>query len=530
MTGEISLQQETHFGQRRVRCYQPRPPSLDAMFRATVAAHGGREALVAGDRRVSYAELDQSVTGFAAGLLQSGLGNGARVAILLDNVPEFLIAVLGAIRAGCIAVPMNVRQAARETAYVLQQCGASALVCADPGAEQVPAAEEIPHVSLTLATGNGSFARFCAEDRPVPDFPETGEEDCICLLYTSGTTGRPKGAMLTNLGFVHSITGFQQAYSLTEEDVSILAVPGSHVTGLVAVLLSIVTCGGKTVLMGRFKAADFLALAEAEGMSHALMVPAMYNLCLLEPDIGTYDLSRWRIAGFGGAPMPPSSIERMSRILPDAELSNAYGATETTSPTTLLPLGSFRDHPKSVGVPMPYADVTVRDDTGAELPPGEIGEIVIGGPMVVAGYWENPEANAKEFDAEGRWKSGDLGFYDEGGFLHIADRRKDIVNRGGYKIYCIEVEAILSRFDGILEAAVVAMPDPVLGEKSVAFIHTAGAPVDLDALKTHAKANLSSYKVPDMVIVTDTPLPRNANGKIVKATLRTQLPVGETTA
>lgn len=521
----FNLQTETHFGGREIRCYVSRSATLDGLFRATAAAHAGREALVCDDTRLTYAELDARIDRFATALSGAGVARGARIAVLLDNVPEFIVAVLGAIRAGMIAVPMNVRQAARETAFVLGQSGAEVLVCADAAAPQLPQTGDMPGVRRVLAVDDGSFDRFCEVAGPMAAPVQTGEEDCICLLYTSGTTGRPKGAMLTNLGMVHSAMGFHDAFALDEEDVTILSVPASHVTGLEAVLLAVLTSGGKVVMTGKFRAATFLDLADREGLTYAMMVPAMYNLCLLEPALAHADLGRWRIAAFGGAPMPPSSIERMAKFIPHTELRNTYGATETTSPTSTMPEGAFHDHADSVGRPLPYADVSVVDDAGQPVAVGVIGEILIGGPMVVRGYWDNPDADAKEFDPRGRWKSGDLGFLDEAGFLHIADRRKDIVNRGGYKIYCIEVEAILSQFDGVLEAAVVAMPDPVLGEKTLAFVHTGGAGIDLEALSDHARRNLSSYKVPDRVIVSDDPLPRNANGKIVKAELRTQVPV-----
>lgn len=525
-----ALRSETRFGTRRMTCFHPRPPTLDAMIRAAVVAGPDRTALVCGDTRLSFAAMDRAVSACAAALAAHGLTRGDRVAILLENTPEFMIATLGAIRAGCVAVPMNVRQAPRETAYILSQCGAAVLVCESTDATAVPAPADMPGVGLTLTARDGGFARFCDAADPDTAFPETAEEDCVCLLYTSGTTGRPKGARLTNLGMVHSTMGFHTTFSLTEKDVAILAVPGSHVTGLLAILFTMVTCGGTSVLMNRFTARDFLQLAEREGMSYTLMVPAMYNLCLIDPDLRGFDLSRWRIAGFGGAPMPPSSIARMAEVLPDAALCNAYGATETTSPATILPPGLFRDHPGSVGLPLPYADIRVVGEGDRPQPPGEVGEILIGGPMVVAGYWDNPQADAKEFDAEGRWRSGDLGYFDTDGFLHVVDRRKDIVNRGGYKIYCIEVESILQQFDGVLEAAVIAAPDPLLGEKLVAFIHTAGAAIDIDALRTHARANLSSYKVLDRVILSNDPLPRNANGKIVKADLRDHLSADTATA
>lgn len=514
---------ETVFGGRKVLCYADRPASVAAMFAATVAAHPDRTALVHGDTRIDYATLDRKVTALAAALLRSGLPAGSRIAMLLENIPEFLICTLGAVRAGMIIVPLNVRQSPRETAYALNQSGAAILVCSTAVAEQLPDRDEVPALQRILWVGApraDMLDDFMTDPGTPPAFPTPSPEDCWCILYTSGTTGNPKGAMITHLGAVHSVMVYRHAYDLTQDDVSILAVPASHATGLLAVLLPMMACGGCSVMLDRFRAPAFLDLAAREGMTHAIMVPAMYNLCLMEPDIAARDLSAWRVAAFGGAPMPPATIDRMARVLPGTQLSNAYGATETTSPATLLPLGLIADHVESVGLPVPCADIVVVDDSGTPCPAGTVGEIMIGGPMTVPGYWDNPAAGISEFDAAGRWKSGDLGYIDRGGFVHVVDRRKDVVNRGGYKVYCIEVEAILVRHDAVTEAAVTAIPDPVLGEKIVAHVCATDPALDAAALRAFCATQLSGYKIPDIFDFRDTPLPRNANGKVVKKELR----------
>lgn len=513
----------TAFGQRQVKCYTPRPATVTEMFETAVQRFGARTAVAHDDERLSYEALHQKVDALARALLASGLERGARVALLLDNGADFLISVLGCMRAAMIAVPMNVRQSPRETEFILQRCDASVLICDREHCDLLPPAEATPALKTTLysgATGPGSFDQFLSDAPASADFPELHEEDCVCLLFTSGTTGQPKGAMLTHLGIVHSMIALQSIYGLNEEDCSILAVPASHATGLLLILLGMATCGGKSVIMTRFKARPFLELASREHMSFVVMVPAMYNLCLLEPDIGAFDLSAWRIASFGGAPMPPATIEKMARLIPSARLCNIYGATETTSPATMISPDDFQGHGASVGKAVPCADIVVVDENGAPVPVGEVGELNIGGPMVVPGYWDNPAANASEFDAQGRWRSGDLGYVDDKGFHHIVDRRKDIINRGGYKIYSIEVEAILARHDQVIEAALVGYADPVLGERACAFVYSGGAAIDTDALITFCKGLLSSYKIPDRIILTDTPLPRNANGKILKSDLR----------
>jgi long-chain acyl-CoA synthetase len=254
-------------------------------------------------------------------------------------------------------------------------------------------------------------------------------------------------------------------------------------------------------------------------MTYSLCVPAMYNLCLLDPDFVRFDLSSWRIAGFGGAPMPSATIERLARALPDLTLCNAYGSTETTSPATLMPPGAIKDHPASVGRILPCADIVVVDEEGREVAAGETGELLIGGPMVVPGYWDNPEGNAKGF-VGGYWVSGDLGSVDADGNVHVFDRKKDMINRAGFKIYCIEVESVMTHHPSVVEAAVVGRPDPVLGERAHAFVFTDGRPFDAEDIRRFCAERLSDYKVPDTVTDLGQPLPRNANGKVLKTELR----------
>ena len=237
---------------------------------------------------------------------------------------------------------------------------------------------------------------------------EVGEEDTAMILYTSGTTGKPKGAMLAHCNIIHSAMVFVSCLKLTEADRSIAAVPLGHVTGVVANIMTMVRCGGALIVMTEFKAAEYLKMAARERVTYTVMVPAMYNLCLLQPDFDSYDLSSWRIGGFGGAPMPVATIEKLDAKIPGLKLANCYGATETTSPSTMMPGELTASHIDSVGLPCPGAQIVVMDANGRELPRGEIGEIWIHGGSVIKGYWNNPKATAESFTA-GFWHSGDLG-------------------------------------------------------------------------------------------------------------------------
>ena len=236
---------------------------------------------------------------------------------------------------------------------------------------------------------------------------------------------------------------------------------------------------GCVITLREFKARAFLELAARERMTHTLVVPAIYNLCLRDPEFDRFDLSAWRIGGFGGASMPEGTIRALAEKLPGLTLMNAYGATETTSPTTIMPMGLQAAHLDSVGVVVPCGDVRVMDDAGREVAPGETGEIWIAGPMVVPGYWDNPEATAREFE-RGYWKSGDLGSIDARGFVRVFDRKKDLINRGGYKVYSAEVESVLSLHPAVVESALIAVPDPVLGEKARAIVVARDAGCDAD--------------------------------------------------
>jgi len=349
------------------------------------------------------------------------------------------------------------------------------------------------------------------------------EDDVAAILYTSGTTGRPKGAMLTHLGIVHSATNYQLAFELGPEDRCAVVVPLSHVTGLVALMAVALRIAGALVVVPAFKAAEFLPLAARERMSFTVMVPAMYALCLLQPDFAAHDLAAWRVGGFGGAPMAPSVIDELAERLPNLALANCYGATETTSPATIMPPHLTRAHLASVGLPVPGAEVAVMDDDGREVPPGETGEIWLRGAMVVKGYWDNPQASAENI-VSGFWRSGDVGTVDAGGFLHVHDRKKDMLNRGGYKIFSVEVENALARHPGVLEAAVVGRPCPVLGERVHVFVTAKEGPLPEAAdLQAFCAAQLADYKVPETFTIGREPLPRNANGKLLKRELRERL-------
>ena len=516
-----TMSPETHF-QRRVRCFTQRPRSLHALLDNAVALNPQGTALVCNDTRLTYLALNEQVGRLAAGWHALGLNAGDRVALLLSNRIEFVLCLLAATRLGAITVPLSVREQTPGLHYMLSHCEAVMLVHDAALADVVPAKDTLPALSWQISVGacaNTLEFSSLLSDKPYTDVARVNEEDTAVILYTSGTTGRPKGAMLSHLGIVHSCMHFQAGMKMGADSVAIAAVPLSHVTGLVALVTTSLHVAGTLVILPSFKAATFLQVAAKEKMTHSLMVPAMYSLCLLEPSFSAEALKHWRIGGYGGAPMPVAVIEQLAKHLPNLDLRNAYGATETTSPVTLIPAGMNDAHLDSVGRVLPCADVRIMNDAGQEVPFGETGELWINGPMVVPGYWDNPEATAQSFTA-GYWHSGDLGCMDKDGFVKIFDRKKDMLNRGGFKIYSVEVENCLMGIPGVLEAAIVGKPCPVLGERVHAFIYAPNQSISQDLVTAHCKQALADYKVPETVTWLDAPLPRNANGKVMKRQLR----------
>lgn len=508
---------ESHYG-RVVRCFAQRPANLAASLAAAVARSAEAEALVDGNRRLTYRQFAAQVDTLAAGLADMGLRSRDRVALLLGNRLEYPIILYACALLGAIAVPMNVRQSADETAFALNQSGAVLLF--HEAEARLPAADAVPTLRSRL---------IVADDGALPagtprTFAPVEEDAPFCILYTSGTTGRPKGAVLTHFNLIHTALHFRHHYDLRDGERSVLAVPASHVTGLAALIVTSVELAGCLILMPEFKAAQFLHIAVAERMTYTLIVPAMIALVLMQPGFDGAALCNWRVCGFGGAPMPDATIAELADRLPGLALHNTYGATETGSPAVIMPADQAAARSRQLGLPVLTGDIVVMDEQGREVPRGAQGEIWISGPMVIPGYWDNPEATAGAF-AGSFWKSGDLGSRDADGFIALHDRIKDMINRGGFKIYSVEVENVLCRLPAVVEAAVVGKPCPVLGERVVAFVHLdpAARQPDDATMRAHCATLLSDYKVPETFVIDPAPLPRNANGKLVKTTLRARL-------
>ncbi|BAR61388.1 putative O-succinylbenzoic acid--CoA ligase [Bradyrhizobium diazoefficiens] len=493
-----SMRLEPRFGDRVVPAFVKRPGSVWAMIAEAVAQNADGEALICGHVRLSWRQVVDRAARIAEGFRKLGLKRSDRVAILLGNRIEFPLLLFAAAHEGLVTVLLSTRQQKPEIAYVLTDCGANILIHEAGLAERLPDARDVPDVIHRVAVDDDPrVSRFAvlADNAAAAAPVDVHEEDTAMILYTSGTTGKPKGAMLAHCNIVHSSMVFASCLQLTEADRSIAAVPLGHVTGVVANITTMIRSSGALIIMPEFKAADYLKLAARERVTYTVMVPAMYNLCLLQPDFDSYDLSSWRIGGFGGAPMPVATIEKLKATIPGLKLMNCYGATG--------------------------ARIVAMGPDGRELPHGEIGELWIQGASVIKGYWNNPKATTESFTG-GFWHSGDLGSVDADGFVRVFDRQKDMINRGGLKIYSAEVESVLAGHPAVIESAIIARACPVLGERVHAVVVTR-TPVAGDVLRAWCAERLSDYKVPETMAITAEPLPRNANGKVLKRQLREHL-------
>ena len=509
------LRAESHYGGRVVDCFAERPSNLWHMLADTAARDPFAEALVAGPRRMSWADLIRECERVARAIASQGIGRGDRVVMVMGNTPDFIATLFALFRLGAVAVPVSIRSSRREVAYAISNCTARLVVHDAALAELIPERGDRRDCAAVAFGALGGEAAL-PDPAILPD-----EEEVALILHTSGTTGRPKGAMLTHLGLIHGGMYYEAAMQLKPQDRVVSTVPLNHVTGIAALIAGPVRAGSTLILMENFKAARFLDLAEAERMTYTLMVPAMYNLCLLQPDFATRDLRSWRLAAYGGAPMPEPTIRRMAEAVPGLTFANCYGSTEVIVAQLITPPAFAYEKREAVGAMLPGTRALIMDETGRELPPGEQGEIWLSGPNVVPGYWNDPEATAKGF-AGGYWRSGDIGMADADGYIRVLDRAKDMINRGGLKIYSAELENVLTDHPAVVEAAAVARPCPVLGQR-VHVVVTVRAPVVAADLQAWCRERLSDYKVPETLDISAEPLPRNANGKVDKKILRDAL-------
>jgi long-chain acyl-CoA synthetase len=524
------VRREMHHG-RPVLTYAERPPSFNAAVWRSVQAFPDRTALIFEGERWSYLDLWQEARSFAATAHGDyGISPGERIAVLTGNLPEFVIAALGTALLGAILVPLNTRLLPHELLFMLEDSGSRLLVTTSEQWEPLAGVrEQLPALQGIMLTGETRTSEATRGTRPwheclrggTPPAISVSEEQPLYLCYTSGTTGLPKGAVCTHLNLVHTLLNYELVKGLRADDRTLLGVPIFHITGLAAQFAQFLYQGGTIVLQRLpFRAGPALELIERERVTHFFGVPTMYLMLMNHADFVRRDISSLRLAASGGAPLPPDVVRRWSQQAPQVQFLNFYGLTETTSPATCLPDRYKLERPGSAGLPLPVTEVRVVDEHHATLPAESVGELAIRGPMVFKEYWRNPQATQAAFFEDGWFLTGDLARLDSAGFLQIADRKKDMINRAGEKVYCVEVEHILYSHPAILEAAIVGVPDGFYGEIVKAIIvPRPGQTIDPDEVRTFVSRRLAAFKVPALIEVRDT-LPRNPGGKVMKQLLR----------
>jgi fatty-acyl-CoA synthase len=475
-------------------------------------------------RRITYGGMAARAAALGAGLHQRGVGQGDVVALLSYNCPEFLETIFAANYLGAIAMPINWRLAPPEVCYILQHSEARALVCdASLVAPANEATKDLASELLRVCIGADSDGWFALEAlRTGPDadtwMPAAGD-DVHRLMYTSGTTGRPKGVMITHANLAWKNLAHVIEFGFTTADLGLACGPLYHVGALDLTTTSLIAAGATTVIHRAFEASAAVDEIERSAITTVWLAPAMINAIMALPGVEQRDLSSVRLVINGGEKMPVPLIERLQRTFPAAWFADAYGMTETVSGDTFLDRGSILTKLGSVGRPCLYLELDLWDDKGRPVPAGERGEIVMRGPKVFKGYWRDPGATAAAL-AGGWFHSGDVGVRDDDGYLYIVDRLKDMILSGGENIASSDVERALYEHGAVLEAAVVGRPDARWGEVPVAFVVLRpGADVTADGLLEHCRARLARYKVPKAVTFLEA-LPRNPSGKVLKRELR----------
>ncbi len=483
--------------------YEDLPATLLEMLDEQVERRPDSEALVelsaGGAGRLTYRQLWDRASRVAGGLAAAGVRPGDRVAVRYPAGIDWALAFWGTVMAGAIAVAVNTRSARPEIEFVLSDSGARVDLAPD-----TPLPDGHPYVTERLERA-----------------------DTAALFYTSGTTGHPKGVPTTHEAFLtnteNAVRCLEQPRDLGEGMRTLISVPLFHVTGCNSQLLAAARVGGASVIMPALNLDELIAALSGERISAMVTVPAIYSLLLQHKGFAKADVSGIRWVAYGGAPIAPSLVRSVKEAFPAAKVFNGYGMTETASLMTVLPDRDAVEHADSVGYAVPSVDLAIAPFRGDE--PG-VGELVARGANVTANYWNRPEASSATF-ADGWLHTGDVVRVDEAGRVHIIDRLKDIINRGGENVSSVEVEAVLLAAPKVVDACVLAVSDDVMGEKVGAVLFGGPERIDVPAVLEHCRGQLADFKVPQYVTVVDEALPRNAGGKLLKGKLRERVQWGD---
>jgi|CXWL01.1.fsa_nt_gi long-chain acyl-CoA synthetase len=538
----------------KMKVWKNAPPTLREVF-ALGAMFGPRDHLVFEDERATVASFRAAAAKMGHQLAADGVKKGDRVAIVMRNLPEWPVAFWGAVLVGAIVTPLNAWWTGPELEYGLNNSGSSILICdveryerlrehldACPAIRKVYVSrsrEEIadPRVARmeSVVGVTNDWASF--GDIAAPDVAAHPDDD-IAIFYTSGTTGHPKGAVVSHRNIISNMFNSASAQARAflrrgeappapdpnaPQKSYLVSVPFFHATGCFAVMIPFLMAGQKIVMQRRWDCDQALPLIEKERITHIGGVPTIAWQVLTHPRMQEYDLSSIESVAYGGAPAAPELVKLIKSRFPAALPSQGWGMTETSATAVSNTAEDYERKPSSTGVPAATGEAKIVDMEGKLLGANEVGELWYKGPIVVRGYWENEKATAETF-FDGWVKTGDLAKIDEEGFIYIVDRAKDMLIRGGENIYCVEVENALYDHPAVMDAAVIAKPHLTLGEEPLAVVHLKpGASANVAELRHHVAQKLAAFKVPVDVIFWPETLPRNANGKIMKKELKKQI-------
>ena len=539
------------------RVYDQAPPNMALVWAASIA-YAENEYLIYGEERMTYGQAHTQVDALASYLTSVGVGHGDRVALSMRNYPEWALAYWATLKIGAAVVGMNAWWTGAEMEFGLADSAPKALIVDEERLKRVePELEGLRknsslHVIGVRVQGELPENSIHWEDAiekasELPSAPEIdiSPEDDVCIFYTSGTTGRPKGAALTHRGAVSNLLnlGFWNAMTVTagmkavaagetpagadkqageSNPGSVLAVPLFHVTGCNCCLHPVTAQGGRLILMYRWDAGVALELIEKERPSTFTGVPTMARELINHPDFETRDTSSLSHLGGGGAAVQPDLVHKIEKKI-DGRPSTGYGLTEVNGVIAMNSAHFFTAKPESTGPVVPILESRIVSEDGEDQEAGQLGELWVRGGNVFRGYLNRPEAN-EEILTDGWFHTGDIGYLDDDGFLFLVDRAKDMVLRGGENVYSAEVEAAIYEHPSVAEAAVFAVPDERLGEAvGVAIVKLPGAQLTAEELQNHVRTLIASFKVPEYIWFSEEPLPRNANGKFLKRELRETL-------
>ncbi|MFL6759022.1 class I adenylate-forming enzyme family protein [Sphingomonas sp.] len=513
------------------------PPTLPSLFRAFCALNGAAEAVVAGDERLTFADLDRISERLAYGLAARGIGKGDRVGIMMRNCPAWVVSYMAVLKAGGVATLLNGWWEAHEAEHAITLTDPKLIIADGPRAKRI--AERCPDRSLVSLPIELPVEQAIAEllaDADGTALPEVGPEDDATILFTSGSTGESKGALSTHRAVTTGTYAYtsglvvlrelltQDGKAPTAQARTLLTVPLFHVTGEVPVMLNSLVIGRCLVMMPKWDASEALRLIEKEKITYFVGVPTMSLELLNHPERHNHDLSSLTDITAGGAPRPVSHVERLRTEFPNAQPALGYGLTETNAAGCANYWGNYVAKPASTGrAQKPIIELSILGAADRHLPPGEVGEIAIRSAANIKAYWRNPAATQAAFTSDGHFRTGDIGYLDEDGYLFIVDRKKEIIIRGGENISAAEVEAECYACPAVAEAAVFGAPDERLGEVPMAVIHVKNGEALGEAdLRTFLDGRIAKFKIPERIIFSDEPLPRLGTGKIDRRALKAQ--------